>query len=133
MKVPCLPVRAGAPPDYFDPNGQNWGFPTYNWEAMAVDNYAWFHRRLHHMEQVRQARGGYALEKCSQTLPMSLTTFLVIVKPVPICVKYDAGSVKCSQRGSKQSASHGSYEAPRSSRCRMHLLISVSSGKVRSV
>ncbi len=29
----------GAPPDYFDPNGQNWGFPTYNWEAMSKDNY----------------------------------------------------------------------------------------------
>lgn len=24
----------GAPPDYFDPNGQNWDFPTYDWEAM---------------------------------------------------------------------------------------------------
>lgn len=41
----------GAPPDYFDPNGQNWGFPTYNWEAMSRDDYAWWRRRLHHMAQ----------------------------------------------------------------------------------
>jgi len=34
-------VRAGAPPDAFSPTGQNWGFPTYNWEEMAKDNYKW--------------------------------------------------------------------------------------------
>lgn len=31
----------GSPPDFFDPNGQNWGFPTYNWEAMAEEGYVW--------------------------------------------------------------------------------------------
>lgn len=36
----------GAPPDYFDANGQNWGFPTYNWEEMAKDGYAWWRARL---------------------------------------------------------------------------------------
>jgi len=36
----------GAPPDYFDANGQNWGFPTYNWEAMAADGYAGWRARL---------------------------------------------------------------------------------------
>jgi 4-alpha-glucanotransferase len=44
-------LPAGAPPDYFDPNGQNWGFPTYDWEAMAGDGYAWWRRRLSHMSQ----------------------------------------------------------------------------------
>lgn len=39
----------GAPPDVFDPNGQNWGFPTYNWEEMAKDEYLWWRRRLHHL------------------------------------------------------------------------------------
>lgn len=31
----------GSPPDFFDPNGQNWGFPTYNWEAMGEEGYRW--------------------------------------------------------------------------------------------
>ncbi|MEW5319247.1 MAG: hypothetical protein WDW38_010411 [Sanguina aurantia] len=42
----------GAPPDDFSAAGQNWGFPTYNWEAMARDNcYGWWKRRLKHMAQ----------------------------------------------------------------------------------
>ncbi|KAK8952968.1 4-alpha-glucanotransferase DPE2 [Platanthera guangdongensis] len=39
----------GAPPDYFDKNGQNWGFPTYNWEMMSKDNYTWWRARLTQM------------------------------------------------------------------------------------
>ncbi len=42
-------VQAGAPPDDFSEKGQNWGFPTYNWELMAKDGYAWWRRRLQHM------------------------------------------------------------------------------------
>ncbi len=41
-----LDVQVGAPPDDFSAEGQNWGFPSYNWEAMAKDNYAWWQRRL---------------------------------------------------------------------------------------
>ena len=41
-----LDVQVGAPPDDFAYEGQNWGFPSYNWEAMAKDNYAWWQRRL---------------------------------------------------------------------------------------
>jgi len=39
-------LSAGAPPDMYSPNGQNWGFPIYNWEAQEKDNYAWWRRRL---------------------------------------------------------------------------------------
>ncbi|GHV93842.1 hypothetical protein AGMMS50293_01620 [Spirochaetia bacterium] len=39
-------LSAGAPPDMYSPNGQNWGFPIYNWEAQAADDYAWWRRRL---------------------------------------------------------------------------------------
>lgn len=42
--------QAGAPPDDFAVQGQNWGFPTYNWEAMALDGYAWWRRRFEHMK-----------------------------------------------------------------------------------
>lgn len=43
--------QAGAPPDDFAVHGQNWGFPTYNWQAMSLDGYAWWRSRLQHMEQ----------------------------------------------------------------------------------
>ena len=47
-----MTASAGAPPDAFDANGQNWGFPTYVWPAMAADgNYAWWTTRLHTMRQ----------------------------------------------------------------------------------
>lgn len=44
-----LSVSAGAPPDAFSANGQNWGFPTYNWQRMAADGYVWWRRRLQYM------------------------------------------------------------------------------------
>ncbi len=37
---------AGVPPDYFSADGQLWGMPTYNWNAHASDNYAWWKMRL---------------------------------------------------------------------------------------
>lgn len=38
--------QAGAPPDAFAVKGQNWGFPTYNWEVMSADGYAWWRERF---------------------------------------------------------------------------------------
>lgn len=43
--------QAGAPPDAFSVNGQNWGFPTYNWEVMEKDNYLWWRRRFAKMAE----------------------------------------------------------------------------------
>jgi 4-alpha-glucanotransferase len=44
-------LQAGAPPDAFTAEGQNWGFPTYNWKAMKEENYAWWKQRLKHQSQ----------------------------------------------------------------------------------
>lgn len=46
-----LDGQAGAPPDDFSVNGQNWGFPTYNWEKMAEDGYQWWLRRFKKMSE----------------------------------------------------------------------------------
>ena len=46
-----LDSQAGAPPDAFATEGQNWGFPTYNWEEMAKDDYKWWRERLTHMSR----------------------------------------------------------------------------------
>lgn len=43
--------QAGAPPDDFSANGQNWGFPTYNWDAMLKDGCQWWIRRFQNMAQ----------------------------------------------------------------------------------
>jgi 4-alpha-glucanotransferase len=44
-----LNAQAGAPPDDFAVKGQNWGFPTYNWEEMAKDGYQWWINRMQKM------------------------------------------------------------------------------------
>lgn len=42
-------AQAGAPPDDFAVKGQNWGFPTYNWQQMQLDGFAWWKQRLEQM------------------------------------------------------------------------------------
>ena len=41
-----LELSAGAPPDFYSDDGQNWGFPIYNWEAHEKDEYSWWKNRL---------------------------------------------------------------------------------------
>ena len=41
-----LDMETGAPPDGFAPQGQNWGFPTYNWAAMEAENFQWWKDRV---------------------------------------------------------------------------------------
>ena len=44
-----LDTQTGAPPDFFSAYGQNWGFPTYNWNEMAKDGYQWWIKRFKKM------------------------------------------------------------------------------------
>ena len=46
-----LNSQAGAPPDGFSINGQNWGFPTYNWQRMIDDGCQWWIRRFLNMSK----------------------------------------------------------------------------------
>ena len=43
--------QAGAPPDPFSADGQNWGFPTYNWDEMMKDDCRWWVNRFRKMAQ----------------------------------------------------------------------------------
>ena len=44
-----MELQAGAPPDDFAVKGQNWGFPTYNWQHMKQDGFAWWKQRFEQM------------------------------------------------------------------------------------
>ena len=46
-----MDCQAGAPPDDFSVLGQNWGFPTYNWEVMAEDGFQWWKDRFRKMAE----------------------------------------------------------------------------------
>jgi 4-alpha-glucanotransferase len=46
-----------VPPDYFSPDGQRWGNPIYDWDALAPDGYRWCLDRLRallvHVDAIR--------------------------------------------------------------------------------
>jgi 4-alpha-glucanotransferase len=48
---------AGVPPDYFSPQGQLWGNPVYNWDALEQSGYRWWTGRLrsllNHVDAIR--------------------------------------------------------------------------------
>lgn len=46
-----MDCQAGAPPDDFSVLGQNWGFPTYNWERMSQDGFLWWKNRMRKMSE----------------------------------------------------------------------------------
>jgi 4-alpha-glucanotransferase/glycosidase len=39
-------LKAGAPPDQFSADGQNWGFPVYDWPAHRRDDFKWWKARV---------------------------------------------------------------------------------------
>lgn len=44
-------LRAGAPPDMFSPEGQNWGLPVYNWVEHEREDFRWWRSRIHQLER----------------------------------------------------------------------------------
>lgn len=48
-------LRAGSPPDSYSPEGQNWGFPIYNWDALETRNFDWWQERLLQADKFYQA------------------------------------------------------------------------------
>lgn len=44
-------MQAGAPPDDFAVKGQNWGFPTYNWDKMEANDFQWWKNRFTQLSQ----------------------------------------------------------------------------------
>lgn len=50
---------AGAPPDMFSELGQNWGFPIYDWEALAREDYSFWKDRL---RQAAKFYGAYRID-----------------------------------------------------------------------
>jgi len=55
QKIFNLDLSAGAPPDMYSPEGQNWGFPIYNWQAQSKDGFVWWKDRLKAAEKYYQA------------------------------------------------------------------------------
>lgn len=51
--------QTGAPPDMFSTDGQNWGFPTYNWDVMARDGYRWW---IHRMRKMAEYFSAYRID-----------------------------------------------------------------------
>lgn len=54
----CRPTEvAGVPPDYFTADGQLWGNPLYDWDAMKDDGYRWWIERVRNqLDQVDYIR-----------------------------------------------------------------------------
>lgn len=45
-----LDYSVGAPPDYYNPEGQDWGFPLYDWNSHANEEFSWWKNRLRALE-----------------------------------------------------------------------------------
>lgn len=91
-------TATGAPPDYFDKNGQNWGFPTYNWEEMSKDNYGWWRARLTQVIQY--------ISCCMS----DWSYFPFIIHILLACCRWQSTSLHTGQTTSWVSLGYGSFQ-----------------------
>jgi 4-alpha-glucanotransferase len=62
-----LQYSAGAPSDIYSKEGQNWGFPIYDWDNLAKTDYAWWKDRLkivgtlYHLYRIDHVVGFYRI------------------------------------------------------------------------
>ncbi|MDX1959452.1 MAG: 4-alpha-glucanotransferase [Leptospiraceae bacterium] len=67
-------LSSGAPPDYFNSEGQNWGFPVINWDGMKQENYRWWKERLkflenfYHLYRIDHVLGMYRIWAIPRTI-----------------------------------------------------------------
>lgn len=60
-------MTAGAPPDFFNADGQNWGFPVIEWQEMKKSSYSWWKQRLawvnnfYHMYRIDHVLGMFRI------------------------------------------------------------------------
>lgn len=58
---------AGSPPNPFDPKGQNWKFPLYNWTAMEENGFDWWRQKItaassyYHLYRLDHVRGFFRI------------------------------------------------------------------------
>ncbi len=79
-----LDRAAGAPADYFDKNGQRWGMPPYNWEAIAADGYRYL------KEKLRYAQEFYDLYRIDHAIGMFRIWTIRLDEPVENAGRYGA-------------------------------------------
>ncbi|MCL2244363.1 MAG: 4-alpha-glucanotransferase [Treponema sp.] len=97
-------LSAGAPPDMYSPDGQNWGFPIYNWEAQEKDNYSWWRRRLetagkyYHAYRIDHVLGFFRIWACSRRDISAVLGRYVPYKPVTLkelkSLKFDESRIR---------------------------------------
>ena len=58
-------MRAGSPPDGFNPTGQNWGFPVYRWKNLAKTDYSWWKDRFYQAYRIDHVLGFFRIWETS--------------------------------------------------------------------
>ncbi len=90
-------LRAGSPPDGPNPVGQNWGFPIYDWEVLAKDDYSWWKNRLqlssryYTMFRIDHVLGFFRIWAAGEQECTAVTGFPLPNKTISKKELYDAG------------------------------------------